>query len=415
MPYRKFGDNDVFVNTMRAHPQVDFLVFDGKAYYNNIPEQSGSLTDPLMAVGPGHINLHEMNVDRPLVSTGRFMGDSALPDNGRIYSYINKSSTRVGWKTVTAASFDDEFEYASIITSSYPQVATITREYIATPYTSPSSFNAKYVSLRNKLNLYELRSEYYKVSGTFGDKDTGPINLISIPSIFYGTRIKPGSISLKWYFTGSLIGELKDENENGELIQVGPYGSTGSGSVAGVVLYDEGFFLLTGSWSLNSTAIPMTSGSTTASDPSWLYYSAGSNDGVTQTSTSGLGIVVSDYVSASFATSFKGQTDTQVMTMFAHARRGEVNYSNNPTFLEHGQNKTYFTSSNVYEQTSSIKIKNIVSSSYSDYSAPFKRQVYISKIGIYDENKNLIGVATLSNPVLKEEGQDISFKMKIDV
>ena len=65
--------------------------------------------------------------------------------------------------------------------------------------------------------------------------------------------------------------------------------------------------------------------------------------------------------------------------------------------------------------TASIKIKNIVSSSYGDYSAPFKRQVFISKIGIYDENKNLIGVATLSNPILKEDGQDISFKMKIDV
>ena len=43
MPYRKFGSNDVFVNTMRAYPQVDFFVFDGKSYYNNIPEQSGSL------------------------------------------------------------------------------------------------------------------------------------------------------------------------------------------------------------------------------------------------------------------------------------------------------------------------------------------------------------------------------------
>ena len=103
------------------------------------------------------------------------------------------------------------------------------------------------------------------------------------------------------------------------------------------------------------------------------------------------------------------------MTMFAHARRGEANYSNNPTFIEYGQTKTFFTSSNVYEQTSSIKIKNIVSSSYHDYRAPFKRQVYISKIGIYDENKNLIGVATLSNPILKEDGQDISFKMKLDV
>ena len=32
-----------------------------------------------------------------------------------------------------------------------------------------------------------------------------------------------------------------------------------------------------------------------------------------------------------------------------------------------------------------------------------------------DKNKNLIGVATLSNPVLKKEDQDISFKIKLDI
>lgn len=215
--------------------------------------------------------------------------------------------------------------------------------------------------------------------------------------------------------TGTLIGELKDQNQNGELIQTGPYGSEGSGNVAGVVLYDEGFLLLTGSWSLNSSAIAMTSGSTSRSDPSWLFYGAGANDGVTQVSTSGAGVVTSSYVSAAFDMTFKGQTDTQVMTMFAHARRGEANYSNNPTFLEYGQEKLFFTSSNIYEQTSSLKIKNTVSSSYGDYDEPFKKQVYISKIGIYDKNKNLIAVASLSNPILKKEDQDISFKMKLDV
>ncbi len=414
MPYRKFGENDVFVNTMRAHPQVNFAIVDGKLYYNNIPEQSGALTDPLMVVGPGYVNFHEINVDRPSGSTGRFFGSTGLPDNGRIYGYITKQSSGFTWKSVSTTEYRD-FKYGTSITASYPQTASITRRYIATPFAHTASFDKRYTGLRNRLNLYEMRSQYYKVSGTFGNKDSMAINMLSIPSIFYGTRIRPGTISLKWYMTGTLIGELKDQNQNGELIQVGPYGSEGSGNVAGVVLYDEGFLLLTGSWSLNSTAIAMTSGSTTRSDPSWLFYGAGANDGVTQVSTSGVGIVTSSYVSAAFDMSFKGHMDTQVMTMFAHARRGEVNYSNNPTFLEYGQEKLFFTSSNVYEQTSSIKIKNTVSSSYGDYNESFKKQVYISKIGIYDENKNLIAVASVSNPILKREDQDISFKMKLDV
>ncbi len=103
------------------------------------------------------------------------------------------------------------------------------------------------------------------------------------------------------------------------------------------------------------------------------------------------------------------------MTMFAHAKRGEVNYSNNPTFLSYGQDKLRLTSSQVYEESSTQKIANTVSSSYSDYSASFKRQVYISRVGIYDDAKNLIGVATLSNPVLKEEDQDFAFKLRLDI
>ena len=80
-----------------------------------------------------------------------------------------------------------------------------------------------------------------------------------------------------------------------------------------------------------------------------------------------------------------------------------------------GSEKLEYTSSHVYEENSNRLLANTVSSSYTDYSASFKRQVYISKVGIYDVNKNLIGVATLSNPVKKEEDEDLSFKIKLDI
>ena len=49
------------------------------------------------------------------------------------------------------------------------------------------------------------------------------------------------------------------------------------------------------------------------------------------------------------------------------------------------------------------------------YDEKFKRQVYINKVGIYDKHKNLIGIATLSNPVLKEEADQLTFKIKLDI
>jgi hypothetical protein len=74
-----------------------------------------------------------------------------------------------------------------------------------------------------------------------------------------------------------------------------------------------------------------------------------------------------------------------------------------------------FTSSHVYQENPERLIKNIVSSSFGDYNETFRRQVYISKIGIYDEQKNLIGIATLADPVRKDENQDYVFKIKMDM
>ena len=74
-----------------------------------------------------------------------------------------------------------------------------------------------------------------------------------------------------------------------------------------------------------------------------------------------------------------------------------------------------FTSSHVYEENPNKLIANVASSSFSNHSASFRRQVYISRVALYDDKKNLIGIATLSNPVLKEEDQDYTFKLKLDI
>ena len=408
MPFRKFGDTDLIRNTIVTHPKVNFFIFDGDVYYNNKPDQDGKFAK-VYSSEVGSINLYEYNIDK-LAGSNEF-----------IHPYITKQSAGASFKTVGKITYSNEFVYGDRVTGSYPMTASISREFMTNPSARSTEANTAtgetfqgapthrhFYALKNRLNFLGQRSQHYLVSSSLGDKNSQTINLISIPSIAYGTQINPGSVSLKWFLTGSLIGELQDTKENGELIQVGPEGSTGSGSVAGVVLYDEGFILLTGSWNLSSEQIGLTSGGSQAK-PQWIYYGAGAKDGVTQASAP------PGYVSASFDMSFEGHTETQVLTMFAHAGRGKVNFSNNPTFITHNQASLSTTSSAIYEENAERTIKNTVSSSFEGYDAPFKRQVYVSRIAVYDENKNLIGVATLSNPVLKEEDQDISFKFKLDI
>ena len=46
----------------------------------------------------------------------------------------------------------------------------------------------------------------------------------------------------------------------------------------------------------------------------------------------------------SWGLSFSGTNYIPTLTMLAHAPKGELNHSNNPTFLEHGQDQTPKTS-----------------------------------------------------------------------
>ena len=218
------------------------------------------------------------------------------------------------------------------------------------------------------------------------DKAYQELGLIDIPSIFYGSSIKKGSVSLKFYASGSLMAELQDRNRNGELIEVKTSNtSMSTGSVAGVVLYKEGFIVLTGSWNLTSSTGPTHKEEymnieSSYQSPKWVYFGSGANE-TTASLASG----------SSFQLAFSGTNHIPTVTMLAHAKRGELNHSNNPTYITYGQNTGSMTGSGefgYYKEADNISIKNTISSSYGcDFTSSFKKQTFINKIGLYDENK----------------------------
>ena len=300
-------------------------------------------------------------------------------------------------RTISTQDFNNSYKYGygDDITSSYPLSASISKEYW-----NYGISRGRITALKNTLNHYTPMSRHYNYSSSLGDKATQAIGLVSIPSIFYGSTIERGTVNLKYYLTGTLIGELRDDNQRGELVQVGPAGSEGSGSVAGVVLYNEGFVVLTGSWVLNSGEQEQYDGASN-DNPKWIYFGQ-SMSGTVKAKKS------------SFSLDFKGTNPVPVVTMFAHAPIGQLNHSSNPTYVNHGQNITPVTGANFYIQNKDLTIKNTVSSSYADPTGSFRKQTFISKIGIYDEKKNLIGIAKLATPVKKTENRDFTFKLKLD-
>ena len=119
--------------------------------------------------------------------------------------------------------------------------------------------------------------------------------------------------------------------------------------------------------------------------------------------------------SSSFEMNFKGVNYVPTVTMLAHARKGHLNFSNNPTYVKHGQHMTLVTSSVKFKERPELQVKNIVSSSYQEFTASYRKQTYISKIGIYDKDRNLIGIAKVATPVKKTEDRDFTFKLKLDI
>jgi len=420
MPYYKFKETDIFYNRIKALPKKEFFIYNSSLYLDNQTRISGTFTGSIPPPQPGFVNLYEMNVDRVSSSTGRVIGggtDYPIFDNGLIYPFITKGGSLERFRTVSTASFNDDFNYGDVLSSSYPMSASVARELFSYDTERSSSAN-RIGALRNTLNYYIPLSKQYAYSSSIGDWDKGEqaINLISIPSIFYGSSIKKGSINLKYYITGTLIGELKDKDHNGELIQVGPVGSAGSGSVAGVALYNEGFLLLTGSWDLypaewaSAAALDYTNADA-GTNSSWLYYAVGANDGIPAD-----GDIALTRASASYSLSYKGTNYVPVVTMLAHAPKGRLNYSNNPTYINLTQSAalSFSSSSFAYIESDKQKIKNIVKSPYVDPTGSYEPQTYISKVGIYDKNKNLIAIAKVATPVKKTEGRDLTFKLKLD-
>jgi hypothetical protein len=337
-------------------------------YYNNMGVDAGAFHSQSLHVEPGYLSLYEMNVDRDQDSAGQM-----------IYPFITKESGISAFKTVSTSDFNSGYLYGEEIAGRYPLSSSISIE----AWKDDSTFydiktdltvgRRHLLALRNAMDSYSPHSPHYAYSSSLGHKGQQATTLLSIPSIFYGSSIKKGSVSLKFYITGTLVGELQDINKNGELIQVSGAANAlgsdyGSGSVAGVVLYNEGFAILTGSWSLDPAhKDDYSANNAYDQSPKWIWFGASANvtpNGWGNTREAG---AIYSVTSSAWHLSFEGINYVPALTMLAHAPAGFLNHSNNPTYKQFGQSThtdLAFSSSFQYIEPDNVTVKNTVSSSW---------------------------------------------------
>jgi len=444
----KFGINDVFFNTLETHPSYEFTMYSGSAYLNNESFRGGNIPT-------GSISLYELNVNRISASDGQYdQGDRTplTPYNWTYYvqSFMVKDGNYLTFKNTTLSQSARQ-DYGTFLEGKYPLTSSIEREYIF-PNALPRKHDAfvpgidglareqdtdiyfrrrkRMIALSNTINDYRRYSPVFDYNVFTSSNDgystgtglvTGAVNLLSIPSVIFGSGIERGSVSLKFYYTGSLLDEAKDIRQNGELVSTM---GNASGTVVGMVLYDQGFIMLTSSALVGGapfardayTGTRVAQGDAQQDTASWLYfgsYLSGAHghrhDGTDPRNY---------YPSASlWKMSFRGTNKIPTTTMFAAARSGEVNNSQNPTWVSSSHanwQETFFYDSSSYIEPKEVPLKNTIQSPYCNYEEGFEKQVFISKIGIYDDEKNLIAVAKLANPVRKKESESFTFKLKMD-
>jgi hypothetical protein len=405
MPLYKFGDGDLFYNQIKAHPSSSFFINDSKIYYNNKATEPGAFVANATNVPVGHISLFEYNVDRAAASDKTLVvGPSSsissswnVPDTGIIYPYISKGNQKIAFKGIKRADYIHNYNAGDIITGSYQLSSSITRQR----YQGSHNFlttNHTGSALKNSLSYAARLGDHYNVD------DSGGVNIIQIPSIFYGSEIKKGTVDLKFYITGTIAAQLQDTRRNGALRD--------SNGTQGVVLYKEGIIILTGSTKLARLPAGFcdkdVDGDYIIHYSSWLNFGLGYPQMVPEAGYADIN------PSASFSLDFAGTHKIPTVTMLAHANKGELNYSNNLTYVSASQSIRARTGSYAYVEPENI-IKNIHSASYADPSGSLVKTTYITKIGIYDEKKKLIGIASLAKPVKKTENRDLTFKLKLDI
>jgi hypothetical protein len=204
------------------------------------------------------------------------------------------------------------------------------------------------------LNLYSYYSTInMDYTASFGSPEQSPnrFKIITIPEIYYDREIKSGSFSASDPTNGFYL------YDNGRGVIVNELGET-----KGNIFYSEGLVVLKDDEMVDIFGLTLD----IAPEPeTWIR------------------------------TWFKGTHKIPVKIIRCRAPAGTLNCSTNTTFFT---NTNSLSASNRNENT--VIMQN--------------NTTYITKVGLYNDDYELVAVASLAHPIKKEESQDLQIRLRWD-
>ena len=248
---------------------------------------------------------------------------------------------------------------------------------------------------------------------------------VNIKRLFARDRVKPQTFAMQFYTTGVVDGTTTGQpnysnidrtstsgsailTDAGQGTQFGFGGQVGdiafstlSSNVVGNLFYDQGIIVLdakkvlSGTQHVSGTIDAMSSGGTTvigsaSGNPSAKFipdfFVSGSIDDIVDHLAS------CRFSSGSLtALTFQNVTNINSTLVFCRATADEFNYSSNPTFTDADGNIIVI-----------------------DDPTTDRTFSYITTVGLYDANDNLLAVAKMSRPIEKNDEKDLTFRVRLD-
>jgi hypothetical protein len=212
-----------------------------------------------------------------------------------------------------------------------------------------------YKQFAHTLLGYDSANQLKTFSGSLTSSLQENLVFLTLPRSLINDKIKEGTFSLS--ASGKLL------TESGSLLEVqtgtAKYLASG-GAVSGAVFYEAGIVVL------NSSSIGSIGGASSMLEAA----------GYTTASVTAFG--------------FNAVTELNSTIYFCRAYNNEFNYSSNPTYLDN----------------SAIRVKE---------GDPMNEPAsYITTVGLYDENEQLLAVAKLSEPIKKTASNELIVRMRLD-
>ena len=396
------------------------------------------------------------------IASTRTLLHEAIPITGSIVSgtYLEDGDNETNIKNYSHGQFQSVYDYPHL-SSSANHIFDISMGYAGkSPLSSSTSVqNAEKINMYNQMAqmLVGLDSDgNVRLFDREGSPDSSEVSgeITKMDSVFFMNfsrllvkdEIKKGSFNLQLR-TGSssnvLNGQIvRDGAGNGDLLSLqdhnaassykinspaGEYGLLYSASAdagnareaLGILYYQAGVAVVTSSvfrkpdsydknWSENTivqgTDEFVTGGSTAYGTISNLIYATGAEFGMVPNSTldSITGSVEACFISASISAScgglrnalynveFNNTTELNSTIYFCRASHNEFNYSSNPTYIG---------------SDSQIRVKNTTLD---------EPVTYITSIGLYSADNELLAVAKLSEPIKKTPENELTFRVRLD-